>query len=418
MSRLSGQPHHRPATADAVMSSSFHGVTSSPSHNNDHNHLLDMTKSLIENFTSDSLMTQSLDPTILNSPSNSMNTSMTSSIFIRDSHPSPTNNGNLYNEQSHIPVLHSCGPLVTASKMMPVPESLMSPDCGPSSVLSAPQQQVPRPLSGLTTSISNTIPSVRTTTKLTTQQQQRPSSSPAAATKSSSRINTTKKQEKTSPSNSPRKAIMNTANTKIHQNQSILKNSSSHPHHQQQHVQHEIHQQSSSAVSSVVTTEDEDEDECDRVNVEKLKSIKKVAQKNQKQLENHHQQVNKASIENKEAEKSAIMIQKIWRGYSTRKQTLGDVANALQQKRTNDYILKLTQDMEMTKQALENERKIQQLQMQAINALWKKVSSMQGTENAATTSIENGTGSDSTNIVHDLSKTCSVLSNQVSSVKI
>lgn len=33
--------------------------------------------------------------------------------------------------------------------------------------------------------------------------------------------------------------------------------------------------------------------------------------------------------------------------------------------------------MEMTKIQLENERKIQQLQMQAINALWKKVSCMQ-----------------------------------------
>lgn len=408
MSRLSGQ-HHRPATADAVMSSSFHGVTQSPNHNNDHNHLLDMTKSLIENFTSDSLMTQSLDPTILNSSAsinNSMNTSMTSSIYIRDSHPSPTNNGNLYNEQSHIPVLHSSGPLVTASKMMPVPESLMSPDCGPTSVI--PTQQIPRPLSSLTTSVSNTTSSVRTTTKVT---QQRPSSSPAATSKSSSRIAAAKKQDKTSPSNSPRKAIANTANTKIHQNQSILKNST----HREQHVQPlEVHNQHSSTVSSVVTTEDEDEDECDRVNVEKLKAIKKVAQKNQKQIENHHQQVNKAAIENKEAEKSAIMIQKMWRGYSTRKQTVGDIANALQQKRTNDYILKLTQDMEMTKQALENERKIQQLQMQAINALWKKVSSMQGTENAAASSGENGTsGSESANIVHDLTKTCSVLTNQV-----
>lgn len=411
MSRLSGQ-HHRPVTADAVMSSSFHGVTSSPNHNNEQHHLLDMSKSLIENFTSDSLMTQSLDPTILGSPSinSSMNTSMTSSIMIRDSHPSPTNNGNLYNEQSHIPVLHSSGPLVTASKMMPVPESLMSPDCGPSSVIATPQQQqIPRPLSGLTTSVSHTTSSVRTTTKIT--QQQRPSSSPAA-TKSSSRIAAAKKQEKTSPSNSPRKAIMNTANTKIHQNQSILKNSSHHPQNTQQ--PQEVHHQQSSAVSSVVTTEDEDEDECDRVNVERLKAIKKVAQKNQKQLENH-QQVNKAAVENKEAEKSAILIQKLWRGYSTRKQTVGDIANALQQKRTNDYILKLTQDMEMTKQALENERKIQQLQMQAINALWKKVSSMQGTESAAV-SNENGTTSsmDSTNIVHDLTKTCSVLTNQVS----
>jgi centrosomal protein CEP97 len=429
VSRLSGQ-HHRPVTADAVMSSSFHGVTSSPSHNNDpHNHsshLLDMTKSLIENFTSDALMTQSLDPTIFGSSSlnTSMNSSMTSSMIIRDHPSSPTHhNGNLYNEQSHIPVLNSSssGPLVTASKMMPVPESLMSPDCGPSSVVPTTNQQLPivRPVSSLTTSTT----SVRTTKVI----QQRPSSSPAAAstTKSSSRI-AMKKVEKLSPSNSPRKAtkaMMNTANTRIHQSQSILKNSTQNqtqavpppPTPPPQTLQQQQEELSHQACSSVTTTEDEDEDECDKVNVEKLKSIKKVAQKNQKQLENHHQLINKAAMENKEAEKSAILIQKLWRGYSTRKQTTNEIANALQQKRTNDYILKLAQDMEMTKQALENERKIQQLQMQAINALWKKVSSMQTGENGVVTT-ENGaniSSGDSTTVVHDLTKTCSVLTNQV-----
>lgn len=429
VSRLSGQ-HHRPMTADAVMSSSFHGSsTSSPSHNDSHNHsshLLDMTKSLIENFTSDTLMTQSLDPTILltgSSMNTSMNSSMTSSIMVmKDSHPSPTHNGNLYNEQSHIPVLHSAsGPLVTASKMMPVPESLMSPDCCPSSVIPTSQQQT-RPLSGLTTSTSNTTTTTVRTTKIVQQQQQqpRPSSSPATITKGTTRI-ATKKSEKLSPSNSPRKALkamMNTANTKIHQNQSILKNS-----HQTQQQQHPniSHQQeefiplNKTALSSVATTEDEDEDECDKVNEEKLKSIKKVAQKNQKQMEN---QINKASVENKEAEKSAIMIQKMWRGYNTRKQNNGDIANALQQKRTNDYILKLAQDMEMTKQALENERKIQQLQMQAINALWKKVSSMQ-VDNAVTSENGGGMGdSANSNIVHDLTKTCSVLTNQVQQLQL
>lgn len=423
MSRLSGQ-HHRPMTADAVMSNSFHGSSiSSPSHNdslhNHSSHLLDMTKSLIENFTSDTLMTQSLDPTILASSSmnSSMNNSMTSSMIMRDSHPSPTHNGNLYNEQSHIPVLHSSsGPLVTASKMMPVPESLMSPDCGPSSVIPTSQQQT-RPLSGLTTNTSNTTTTTVRTTKIVQQQQQqqqRPSSSPAT-NKASTRI-ATKKSDKLSPSNSPRKALkamMNTANTKIHQNQSILKNSAHHQLQQQQQQQEEFNPQNKTAMSSVATTEDEDEDECDKVNEEKLKSIKKVAQKNQKQMEN---QINKASVENKEAEKSAILIQKIWRGYNTRKQNNGDIANALQQKRTNEYILKLAQDMEMTKQALENERKIQQLQMQAINALWKKVSSMQ-VDNAAvvTSTSENGGMGDSanSNIVHDLTKTCSVLTNQV-----
>lgn len=410
MSRLSGHGTHRPATAEAIMSSSFHGMLNTSLHNDPHNnshHLLDMTKSLIENFTSDSLMTQSLDPTILGAGSlnTTMNTSMTSSIMMKDSHPSPLNNGNLYNEQSSIPILNTSGPLVTASKMMPVPETLMSPDCPPVII-----QQQQRPISSLTSSASATA---TTSSYKNSKIHQRPSSSPA--TTKSSRI--AKKTEKSSPLHSPRKVLMNSANTKIHQSQSILKNSS-HSNGQQQLHEHQL--QSTSTFSSVVTTEDEDEDECDKVNVEKLKSIKKVAQKNQKQIENHqlNQQFQKA-VENKEVEKSAILIQKLWRGYSTRKQNVRDIAEALQQKRTNDYIMKLTEDMEMTKQALENERKIQQLQMQAINALWKKVSNMQTvTDNAATTengncSITVGSGESAT-IVHDLTKTCSMLTNQVS----
>lgn len=75
--------------------------------------------------------------------------------------------------------------------------------------------------------------------------------------------------------------------------------------------------------------------------------------------------------------------------------------------------------METTKVALENERKIQQLQMQAINALWKKVSTLQPptvnsniAELAAAQAgpLENN----STAVVQDLAKTCTVLTNQVS----
>lgn len=94
--------------------------------------------------------------------------------------------------------------------------------------------------------------------------------------------------------------------------------------------------------------------------------------------------------------------------------------------------------METTKIALENERKIQQLQMQAINALWKKVSNMPttavhpanntaGTESAATnatnaslTATSSTAASDANTanpasqaIVQDLANTCNALSDQV-----
>lgn len=77
--------------------------------------------------------------------------------------------------------------------------------------------------------------------------------------------------------------------------------------------------------------------------------------------------------------------------------------------------------METTKIALENERKIQQLQMQAINALWKKVSTMQPNSTTAAnvpvdamTSLSGGLADNhSQAIVQDLAKTCTVLTNQV-----
>lgn len=101
----------------------------------------------------------------------------------------------------------------------------------------------------------------------------------------------------------------------------------------------------------------------------------------------------------------------MWRGYCARKQTR-DLVETIHKQRTNEYIKKLTCDMEVTKEALENERKIQQLQMQAINALWKKVSAMQGKDKAP-----NGQGDaaafDNVQVVQDLAQTCSLLTNQV-----
>lgn len=74
--------------------------------------------------------------------------------------------------------------------------------------------------------------------------------------------------------------------------------------------------------------------------------------------------------------------------------------------------------METTKVALENERKIQQLQMKAINALWKKVSTLQPQTNenemsVSTSSVSGNIEVNPTAVVQDLAKTCTVLTNQV-----
>lgn len=122
-----------------------------------------------------------------------------------------------------------------------------------------------------------------------------------------------------------------------------------------------------------------------------------------------------SAIPSKETETSAIIIQKLWRGYRARKRTKS-IAEKLQRKRTQDYIKKLTTDMEVTKEALENERKIQQLQMQAISALWKKVSAMQGGQTSSSSSSGQESGQiegGGVSVVQDLAKTCSMLTSQV-----
>lgn len=172
-------------------------------------------------------------------------------------------------------------------------------------------------------------------------------------------------------------------------------------------------------------------DEGDSFTQEKIKAVRhKAAEKCQKQKQNVQMCLGNVS---KTTENSAIMIQKLWRGYRTRKQH--HLAEKIQRKKTENYIRKLTKDMEDTKAALENERKIQQLQMQAINALWKKVSSLQQAQQQITsatttpvvqnifeetlksTTLSLNFDNQSVNVVQDLTKTCSMLMTQVAQLQ-
>lgn len=62
--------------------------------------------------------------------------------------------------------------------------------------------------------------------------------------------------------------------------------------------------------------------------------------------------------------------------------------------------------MEATRVALEGNRKLQVLQMQAINALWKKMATLQPTDGA-------GTSNDSKDTLQGLAETCLCLNKQV-----
>lgn len=69
--------------------------------------------------------------------------------------------------------------------------------------------------------------------------------------------------------------------------------------------------------------------------------------------------------------------------------------------------------------ALESERRIQVLQMQAINALWKKVSTMQGGQENPASSSTNGVPvmpMESNADLANLAETCHVMRNQVQAI--
>lgn len=70
--------------------------------------------------------------------------------------------------------------------------------------------------------------------------------------------------------------------------------------------------------------------------------------------------------------------------------------------------------MEATRSALESEHKLQLLQMQAINALWKKVVALQP-PSVRESSTTNGEGISNSNfdVVTNLAQTCNLLHNQV-----
>lgn len=72
--------------------------------------------------------------------------------------------------------------------------------------------------------------------------------------------------------------------------------------------------------------------------------------------------------------------------------------------------------MEATRTALESEHKLQLLQMQAINALWKKVVSLQPGSNRENTfnDMDNNTLQSNTDVVSNLAQTCNLLHTQVS----
>jgi len=124
-----------------------------------------------------------------------------------------------------------------------------------------------------------------------------------------------------------------------------IQSPTSSPRKQQSQSQSQSHQMGNTAVQGSTTDASgfSTDDDGEQINIEKLKTIRKMAaqraQQQQLQLENNSLNCTDRLIEHV-TESSAVTIQKMWRGYHTRKKTK-DIAEKLHKQRTHEYIDKL-----------------------------------------------------------------------------
>ncbi|KAH8282655.1 hypothetical protein KR054_008986, partial [Drosophila jambulina] len=394
VSRLSGRQG-----SPESMANSYHGNSSCNnslvSDNGSANNSLQMSISLIENIKNDG------DGYSL--AGSGMSSSVTTKTY-NSTESTPRNiTPNPYNDQTFISQTPAGGPLAAASKMVPVPETLMSPDVCPAAV--AQRMTVVGAMNSQQL-LHKTKVNKNKDNKLNLPRVQSP-----------------QLKRNQSPASSPRKVAGGKSS-------------------QEKQKQQEKLQTSTIMIDAGDFSTDDDGGE--QINTEKLKAIRKMAAQKQQQQQQHQQQqmmiyqekINGGANQNcaerlseHVTESSAVTIQKMWRGYHTRKKTNKDIAERLQRRRTQEYIQQLSEDMRLTKAHLVKEREIQQLQMQAISALWKKVSTMEvvtkGIPAAAAeqkegeqdpTSSFSGQMSldpNSASVVNDLAKRCTMLTDQV-----
>ncbi|KAK0088103.1 hypothetical protein PV325_013199 [Microctonus aethiopoides] len=345
------------------------------------------------------LMTQSLDPTMLCSTFN-----------------------NKSKESGLQDVEETSSPLQAATKLVPVPESLMSPDFRPPSGLSRVFPKTPP--SRLNSPIQMTVP-----TKINNDN-----------AKSIPIINTANPMAKTTVSALKTNVLMksnsagNCTNAKVNIAKGIITNTNGkcpQSVKMNNYVQsktmtpkksarnspnlsrnvHKIKMANDKKINGTTKLKDE---ECDNVTFSsdedsevcqaKLDGIRHRA------IQRRQEDTNKTEDA---TEKAAVCIQRMWRGYHTRNlnKKATDVLKTIEMMRTNKYIQKLSNDMEATRTALESEHKLQLLQMQAINALWKKVVSLQ-TNNRDANEVIDGQQQSNTDMVTNLAQTCNLLHTQ------
>ncbi|XP_063923100.1 centrosomal protein of 97 kDa isoform X2 [Zophobas morio] len=311
------------------------------------------TANVMENS---SIMSQSLDPTILRQ-------TVTPSKACGDNQP-------IVQERclDEEPVN---SPLQALSKMMPVPESLMSPDYRPAPIVGKPNAN-----SSLgSMNIKNKLPPTTRSPKLPRSLQ----------AKNRTPISSDGRKSNSSSPARARKVI----NHQINSNK-------------------ENCNKTSSILRKSLSSDDESE-----VCVSKLQMIQMRAE--EKRLHQKDTEVVSNSSAEDKVEQAAVCIQKVWRGYFTRNRNkeVQEVFRTLQAQRASQYIQQLTTDMETTKAALESERKIQMLQTEAISALWKQMSALQPGSGQSSSVNMTSLSADNAEVVKELAKTCSVLQSQI-----
>ncbi|XP_070521249.1 centrosomal protein of 97 kDa isoform X4 [Cardiocondyla obscurior] len=348
------------------------------------------------------LMTQSLDPNMLSGTLSNK-----------------TSNNSLQDMEE------TSSPLQAATKLVPVPESLMSPDFRPPSGLSRLLPKTPTP-SKLSSPCQITIPS-------------KPSMDGDG--KAIPIINTVNPMAKTNLSNVKANALVksNSATNCCVTRPNIAKPIITHANNKYPHsvkINNYVQSKTLPAKRSTkspnlarsiqrpksanerfksnlnkdekdgdagIQSSDEDSEVCQA----KLDSIRHRAIQRRQEDSNRDQD---------QTEKAAICIQRMWRGYFTRNlnRKATSMLKTIDMLRTNKYIQKLSTDMEATRTALESEHKLQLLQMQAINALWKKVVSLQpGSNRENTFGDADNTLQPNADVVSNLAQTCNLLHTQV-----
>ncbi|XP_076619613.1 centrosomal protein 97kDa isoform X3 [Colletes latitarsis] len=356
------------------------------------------------NENHESLMTQSLDPNMLC--------------------------GTLSNKASNIAISQSIeetsSPLQAATKLVPVPESLMSPDFRPPSGLSrvlpkTPPSKLTSPcqitMPGKPTSDGDgkAIPIINTVNPMAKTNLS--SLKANALVKSNSATNCSigkpniAKPIVTNVNKCPHSVkINNYVQSKTLPGKRSTKNSPNlgrniqRPKSANDRIKTGVIKKSGDGDAGNVTqSSDEDSEVCQA----KLDGIRHRA------IQRRQEDSNK--VDQDETEKAAICIQRMWRGYHTRNlnKKATNILKTIEMTRTNKYIQKLSTDMEATRTALESEHKLQLLQMQAINALWKKVVSLQPNSSRDPTSNDNENITQNVDVVTNLAQTCNLLHTQV-----